>query len=56
MIVTLGSDDAGINHAIAHLLQTYQNEYGSDLIQYHVSDSKSKKFSRGASKYTHNMR
>ena len=57
VIVTLGSDDdsstegAGINHAIAHLLQTYQSEYGTELIQYHVSTPRNKKFSRGASKY-----
>lgn len=51
-IVLLGNDDQGddlgLNLASAHLLKSYQNTYGSELLRYHVASTGDRGFSRGA--------
>lgn len=51
-IVLLGNDeqgdDLGLNRASAHLLRSYQNIYGSNLLRYHVASTGDRSFSRGA--------
>lgn len=51
-IVLLGNDDQGddlgLNLASAHLLRSYQNTYGSELLRYHVASTGDRGFSRGA--------
>ena len=43
-------DDLGLNLASAHLLKSYQNAYGLELIRYHVATTGDRAFSRGAGK------
>nr|CAB3230912.1 chondroitin sulfate synthase 1-like [Phallusia mammillata] len=45
---SVSGDDLGINRATALLIKSYQKQYGTDLLRYHVVSDSDRKFSRGA--------
>nr|XP_002130637.1 chondroitin sulfate synthase sqv-5 isoform X1 [Ciona intestinalis] len=50
VIVLLGArgDEHDMNRASAYLLHSYQQEFGTSLIRYHIADTGKRQFSRGA--------